>query len=747
MAAISRLTCGHGSWGTSLTATLLTALFSSLISLQPATAQPAREDGLFVSVPSPISSDVVDSIRAKTLGAIDRGKRNGRSIRTVVFDFNPGPQPGGLPSSTTDYGACRALAVFIRDLEDLTTVAFLRNDVTAHSVLPVLACRDIVMSSDAHLGDVSRGLKRPLEKDELHFYEALASRRARSPALILKMANKDIEVLEGTFKLATRYIDKSKLLEETRSGVIVNKTEPVLPAGNPGFYSATQALRFSICNLIKDSRQDVAEAYQLTATSLREDPLEGREPKVVRLFVSEPISKAVSERLRRQIRQAIGRQHANVIVLQMESSGGDTQVALELAEYLRTLRDDRGDLPVMTIAYVPEKAPGAATIVGLGCTEIDMGPKSEIGDFEGSFKGNDTPERNRLLLDALVDLAKSQGYPPLLIQGMLDKQLTIYQVQSQKGNSEWKLITGEEWDVDRPPNGPGHWGRQTLVKQGGPNGKLLKLNADLARQLGLANKIVETFADLNQQSGFKDTRDIGHDFLYKLAEFLTHPAVSIFLIVVGVACLFLELKMTGVGLPGVVAALCFVLYFWAHSQLAGQITMLAILLFVLGLILLGLEIFVLPGFGVPGISGIILIILGLALATLDKKPETYQEWVSFGYSLSGVGVGLLGALVVTMAVAWHLPNIPYANRLILKPPTEGSVIVDGIEMGPGDGISPDLAALLGAMGVASTTLRPAGIARFGDDFIDVVAEGSFVNAGCRVQVIEIEGNRVVVKEV
>ena len=98
---------------------MLTALFSSLISLQPATAQPAREDGLFVSVPSPISSDVVDSIKAKTLGAIDRGKRNGRSIRTVVFDFNPGPQPGGLPSSTTDYGACRALAVFIRDLEDL----------------------------------------------------------------------------------------------------------------------------------------------------------------------------------------------------------------------------------------------------------------------------------------------------------------------------------------------------------------------------------------------------------------------------------------------------------------------------------------------------------------------------------------------------------------------------------------------------------------------------------------------------
>ena len=58
-----------------------------------------------------------------------------------------------------------------------------------------------------------------------------------------------------------------------------------------------------------------------------------------------------------------------------------------------------------------------------------------------------------------------------------------------------------------------------------------------------------------------------------------------------------------------------------------------------------------------------------------------------------------------------------------------------------------VAALLGAIGVAATTLRPAGMARFGDQFLDVVAEGSFVNAGSRVQVIEIEGNRIVVKEV
>ena len=92
---------------------------------------------------------------------------------------------------------------------------------------------------------------------------------------------------------------------------------------------------------------------------------------------------------------------------------------------------------------------------------------------------------------------------------------------------------------------------------------------------------------------------------------------------------------------GVLAALCFVLYFWAHSQLAGHMTMLAILLFVLGLILIGVEIFIIPGFGITGISGIALMIVSLALAAFAKKPETTQEWVEFGTTVTQFGVSMV----------------------------------------------------------------------------------------------------------
>jgi membrane-bound serine protease (ClpP class) len=202
--------------------------------------------------------------------------------------------------------------------------------------------------------------------------------------------------------------------------------------------------------------------------------------------------------------------------------------------------------------------------------------------------------------------------------------------------------------------------------------------------------------------------------------------------------------MPGVGFPAVVSAICFVLYFWANSRMNGNFTVLAWLLFALGLILIGLEVFVVPGFGVTGISGIVLVVVSLGLATLIKKPETSQEWLDFGGTLSTLALALVGAVVGAMILGWYLPHIPYANRLVLAPLGEEEMGLTGEEEAVAQ---PTLADLLGAIGVAATPLRPAGKARIGEEFVDVVAEGSYVPEGTRVQVVEIEGNRVVVKEV
>jgi membrane-bound ClpP family serine protease len=698
---------------------------------------PAREEGLFIALQPPITREVVNRVKAATERALEA---KDPPIRKIIYDFNP----GGKASTSTDYGDCRDLADYLLKRRTIKTIAFVHGDVSGHAVLPVLACQEIVMSRDAMLGDAVRGAREPLEEDQVRFYENVARGR-KAPAVILKMLDPGVSLLEAARMEGggTTFIDQRRQAEEQKRGILATNKEPILPAGSVGYYNTAQAQRLGLCDLSAESRNEIVEAYSLTPTSLRGDPLEGRDPVAERVIVNESFNRALRETLERRMRQAIGRRGANVFVLQLESISGDTQSARDFADFLRELKDDQGGSAILTIAYIPERAPGALTMVALGCTEIVMGPKAELGDFEALLqqRGGGRPrERFNMLQESLLGLAREQGYSELAVRGMLDPELVIYRVHSQKGAAQWRLVTDAELVADQ--TGPRLWDEKSkmLIK---PAGRLLKLDANMARELGFARHIVRNEQELYQIYGLKKVRDISFDFLYELANFLRYPLVSIVLIMVGVTGLILELKMPGVSFPGIVAALCFVLYFWAQSQLAGQIIMLAILLFVLGLILIVLEIFVIPGFGMAGISGIVLVVVSLGLATLEKRPETTTEWLSFGRTLGGVGLGLLGAMGMAGIAAWYLPSIPYANRLVLRPPNELSDEEEELA----EGNSGQIESLLGAIGSAATTLRPAGIARFGDRFVDVVSDGSLIEMGSRVQVVEIEGNRIVVKEI
>jgi membrane-bound serine protease (ClpP class) len=243
--------------------------------------------------------------------------------------------------------------------------------------------------------------------------------------------------------------------------------------------------------------------------------------------------------------------------------------------------------------------------------------------------------------------------------------------------------------------------------------------------------------------GGSDVRELSPDWLDQIADFLRLPGIRFLLVMIGITCLILEFKIPGATAPGVIAAVCFVLFFWAQSHLSGQIIILAILLFLLGLILIGIEVFVIPGFGFVGISGILLVVIGLGLATVDRAPRSAGEWLNLGATVTQFGLGMMGATFLAIILARYLPHIPGANRLFLPPPGEGD---NGDEPAPLPGLE-EAAALLGAIGTAATVLRPAGMARFGDQYVDVITEGTFVPAGARVQVIEVEGNRIVVKEV
>jgi membrane-bound ClpP family serine protease len=721
-----------------LIAGLWVAAGSSAWALAPADKPAAapQNDGLFISVPNPLTSEAYNRIRAKTAGFLEHHNRRGV---TLVYDFNP----EGRPGSTADYGPCRDLAEFLLDNQDVSTVAFVHNDVTGHTVLPVLACKEIVMSSGARLGDALKGQNRPLRKDKLGFYEEVAGARGRCPAIVLKMVDKDVEVIAGVrVGGAAWYVDRRRLPLEKGFAPTGIDAPPVFPAGSTALYSQPQAQKYGLCsNLVAESRQEVAQAYGLPVKSLHEDPLEGRTPVAWRIEVNGKFTGGLRETIERRVRRAVS-SGANLLILQLECGDGDYQIASELGEFLRTLMDDKNHFPVMTVAYVTERARDNAAFLAFGCTEIVMDHHATLGNFGPVVQQR--PQYQAAILTQLEDLLRKQGYDPLLAQGMLKPEIVLHRVHSQRGQMERRLM--DEVELRKDKAGPKRWADDGVIK---PAREYLTLKARLAEELGIARQVVEgppaeAIKVIGNHYGADKVNSAGPDWLDRLAEFLRHPLVSVLLVMVGVAGLILELKMPGVSLPGIVAALCFVLYFWAHSQLQGNLWMLAVLLFILGLLLIGVEVFLVPGFGVTGVSGIVLIVVSLALATLVKKPETTQEWLEFGSTISMLGISLLGAIVMALIAAWYLPHIPYVNRLILVPPEADAEVMELDAAGAG---AVGYAALLGAIGEAATTLRPAGKARFGDAYVDVVAEGSYVPAGRRVQVIEIEGNRIVVKPV
>ncbi len=229
--------------------------------------------------------------------------------------------------------------------------------------------------------------------------------------------------------------------------------------------------------------------------------------------------------------------------------------------------------------------------------------------------------------------------------------------------------------------------------------------------------------------------------LDRIARFFRNPIVNIALIALGVIGLIFEFKLPGTTFPGGVAAICFVLFFWAYS-FVGEFTLLAILLFLLGLVFLGIEVFIVPGLGFAGVAGAGLMFVGLLLVTIEHWPTNQDEWTNLGATFGSLATGMALAAVGAIALTWSLPSIPFLNKMVLKPPGDEAEDVKALALsnsGPVD--------LLGAIGVASTPLRPAGKAQFGGQFLDVIAEGDYVAPGGRVRIVEIEGQRIVVKEV
>jgi membrane-bound serine protease (ClpP class) len=415
-----------------------------------------------------------------------------------------------------------------------------------------------------------------------------------------------------------------------------------------------------------------------------------QERVVYRVPVSGTIENGLAPYVARALRTAAD-EGASAVVLDIDTPGGRVDAAQRIVDAVRA-----STVPVY--AFVNPRAYSAGAMIALAARGgIYMAPGGVIGaatpvDGQGTKASEKMVSAMRGEFRAL---AEANGLDPRIAEGMVDEGLDI----------------------------PG-------VK---PAGKLLTLTAAEALQLGYSKRSLPDLPSLLDEIGLGGARvdAVGINWAERAVRFLTHPVVAPLLLSLGMLGLVFEIKAGQFGLGALVSLTSLGLFF-GSNVLLGLAGWEEIILLGLGIIALAVEVFLLPGFGVAGILGAVLMGGAFVLALVSAAPTLGD--------LAQAGAVLGAALIITASViiAWlrHLPNSTRWRGLFLK---ESTAREEGFVS------APPRVDLVGKAGVALTDLRPSGVATVDGERLDVVTEGEFIQAGSSIKIVRSDGYRLLVR--
>jgi membrane-bound serine protease (ClpP class) len=442
---------------------------------------------------------------------------------------------------------------------------------------------------------------------------------------------------------------------------------------------------------------------------------------------------------------------ADYLIYEIETYGGLVDAAASIAKYFIQTIASRA----RTVAYVQTEAISAGALISVSCNDIIMRESTTIGDcapitLGGTLEGVEREKAESFIRAAFQRAAEANGYPELLLKAMVTMQTEVWRV-SNLSTGQWEFFEGKnrltdanEYDLD---------GAEEVVG----SDELLTLTASQALEYGIARAVV---GDLDKALAFLEERDgvrfarppmrLETTWSEEMVRWLNSPAVMGVLIMLALLGVYIEFSTPGVGLPGLVAVICFALIV-GSKYLTGLANWVEIILLLTGVILLLVELLVLPGFGIAGILGIVFILGGL-FGMLVKNapgqlpwPEGPEDWASLTNGLLGIVYGSVGFAVLAFILSRYLPKLQFLSGLILVPAPAGPDRTGSRMSITAPPQSAQRAVQVGDVGEVTSKLRPAGKARFGDAVVDVVAMAEFLDKGTQVEIVEIHGNRVVVK--
>lgn len=416
--------------------------------------------------------------------------------------------------------------------------------------------------------------------------------------------------------------------------------------------------------------------------------------KVVHVPIDGTIDLGLSAFVQRVLAQ---HEDAAAILLELNTLGGRVDAAIQI-------RDALLESKVKTIAFIHPRAISAGALISLACDVIAVSGGASIGAA--------TP----------IQLGEGGSAEPVA-----EKMVSYFRTE-MRSTAEAKGRRGDiaEAMVDPSVEIP------DLVQAG----KLLTLDTAGALKWGMADLRAENIDAVLSAVGLPGAprEKTGENWAEKLVRFLTDPVVSGLLMSLGTLGILIELYTPGFGLPGALGALCIALFFGGHLlvNLAG---LEEVLLFAAGLGLIALELLVIPGFGVTGVLGIVCIVAALVLTLVGLPLGVAFRTGAWVEPLGRVTAAMVVTVVMMLLSLRVLPRTRAGRGLVLATATTRS---EGF-------VASDESRLMGQLGVAESDLRPVGVARFGEERVDVVSEGAFIARGTPLRVVLVEGPRVVVR--
>ncbi len=379
------------------------------------------------------------------------------------------------------------------------------------------------------------------------------------------------------------------------------------------------------------------------------------------------------------------RVEADAILMEINTPGGRVDAAQEI-------RDLIVEAPVPVYAYVKPHALSAGAYLAMACDALYMAPGATLGAAEPrlGLTGEEVDEKILSAWEAeMITVAEMRGRDPEIAAAMVRREISIPEVVESV--------------------------------------KLLTLTSQKALDLGFIDGVFDSRRDLLEYLNYGEATLVEGEMSAAevLARFITHPVTSTFLLTIGFAALVLEIATAGFGVAGSIGILSFSLYFGGHI-IAGLAGYEVVILFIMGILLLIIEAFV-TGFGVLGAGGIVALAASILLSA-----------ASTGEGLRNLIISIILAGIIIAISFRYLVKSNWLQNIILSYKEDKDLGYVGPK---------SFMELVNKEGVALTTLRPSGTAEIEGERVDVVSEGGYVPRGARVRVVNIEGSRVIVRDI